>query len=532
MTSSATPMTDKQVSLVGRKAYQETDWDTVNACSQELLRRSNDNPEGYFLKGLVEKVSRHPVLASEAFGQVLQLDPSRYDAGIELASQYVISQRNAEAITLLDRYCSDLANSPRYLDMAGTAFTDMGLAARAWPLYAKANALQPEIELFKANLAACSVFLGKIDEARQGYLDLLAKKPQHQRNHYHLARLEKTPDDRHINQMKAVLANTNLPPDRNIFMYYALGKELEDLARWDEAFHYFKLAGDAVSRVSNYDIQQDETLINKIIQVCDKDWLATGTPVTTTEIKNKTPVFILGLPRTGTTLTERILSSHSQVESLGETKFLESVLRNLSGVPSIEKMTPEMISALGTVDPGLIANGYLNAVNYLFGDKPLFIEKLPYNFLYIGFIAKAYPKAPIIRLKRNPMDSCFAIYKQPFTWAYKFSYKLEDLGRYYIAQQRLFDHWREVLGDRLIEVDYEDLVADQEVQTRQLLEKVGLEFETACLNFDQNASATTTASSVQVREKIHSRSVQRWREFETQLSPLRRILEDAGINVE
>jgi len=217
---------------------------------------------------------------------------------------------------------------------------------------------------------------------------------------------------------------------------------------------------------------------------------------------------------------------------LGETKFLESVLRNLSGVPSIEKMTPEMISALGTVDPGLIANGYLNAVNYLFGDKPLFIEKLPYNFLYIGFIAKAYPKAPIIRLKRNPMDSCFAIYKQPFTWAYKFSYKLEDLGRYYIAQQRLFDHWREVLGDRLIEVDYEDLVADQEVQTRQLLEKVGLEFETACLNFDQNASATTTASSVQVREKIHSRSVQRWREFETQLSPLRQILEDAGINVE
>jgi hypothetical protein len=195
-------------------------------------------------------------------------------------------------------------------------------------------------------------------------------------------------------------------------------------------------------------------------------------------------------------------------------------------------MTPEMISALGTVDAGLIANGYLNAVNYLFGDKPLFTEKLPYNFLYIGFIAKAYPKARIIRLKRNPMDSCFAIFKQPFTWAYKFSYNFEDLGRYYIAQQRLFDHWREVLGDRLIEVDYEDLVADQEVQTRQLLEKVGLEFETACLNFDQNASATTTASSVQVREKIHSRSVQRWREFETQLSPLRQILEDAGIDVE
>ena len=155
-------------------------------------------------------------------------------------------------------------------------------------------------------------------------------------------------------------------------------------------------------------------------------------------------------------------------------------MRTLSGIPSVEKMTPEMIDALAPMDTTAIANGYLDAVSYLFGVKPLFIEKLPYNFLYIGFIVKAFPNAKIVRLKRNPMDSCFAIYKQPFTWAYKFSYNLDDLARYYLAHDNLFSYWRNLLGDQLIEVEYETLVNDSENQTRILLERLGLDFEDAC----------------------------------------------------
>jgi len=165
-------------------------------------------------------------------------------------------------------------------------------------------------------------------------------------------------------------------------------------------------------------------------------------------------------------------------------------------------------------------------------DTPMFIDKLPYNFLYIGFIAKAFPDARIICLRRNPMDTCFSMYKQAFTWAYKFSYSLSDLGTYYIAYSRLFDHWKAMLGERLIEINYESLVTDQEQQTRGLLNKVGLDFEEACINFDENTAASMTASSVQVREKVHSRSVERWREFETQLAPLRTQLDAAGIRVD
>jgi hypothetical protein len=173
----------------------------------------------------------------------------------------------------------------------------------------------------------------------------------------------------------------------------------------------------------------------------------------------------------------------------------------------------------------------MEAVGYRLGDEPMFIDKLPFNYLYLGFIAKGYPHARIVHLRRHPLDACFAMYKQVFTWAYKYSYTLNDLGRYYVAYDRLLEHWRETLGDRLIEVEYESLVADLEPQTRALLDKLGLPFEQACLDFHKNITASTTASSVQVREKAHTRSVNRWKNFERHLKPLKDYLEKAGIVV-
>jgi hypothetical protein len=325
-------------------------------------------------------------------------------------------------------------------------------------------------------------------------------------------------------------------------MYYAIGKELEDLEEWEQSFEYYKKAGDAVTRVANYDIASDIALIDKIIEVCDAPWLeetglekagfANGADKPTGDNSGKTPIFVVGLPRTGTTLTERIVSSHSQVESIGETQFLQMVLRRESGVQSIAAMTPEMIEAVAQKDMGLIARGYLDAVNYRLGEEPMFIDKLPFNFLFLGFIARAWPQARIIHLRRNPMDSCFSMYKQVFTWAYKFSYSLDGLGQYYVAYDRLRNHWRALLQDRMIEVEYESLVTDQENQTRILLEKLGLEFEPACLEFDRNEAPSATASSVQIREKVHGRSVNRWTRFARQLQPLREHLENAGIRIE
>jgi hypothetical protein len=519
-------------SVMARRAVELRDWQTVTACADEIQRLDPASAEGHFLRGLAEKVQKKPLRAIEAFEKALQADPRRYDAAVELANQYSVARRNGDAATLLEKYEEALANSPIYLDLAATVYTEIGLSQRAWPLYKKANALQPGVDLFQANLAACGVYLGKVEEAREIYLSLLQRFPNHRRNHYQLSRLRKATDRTHIEQMKSILENSDDPPERNIPLFFAIAKELEDLEQWDECFEYYRMAGDAVSRVAGYDVESDITLIDKVIDVCDADWIDGGARDTHPDDSGKTPIFIVGLPRTGTTLTERILASHSQVESLGETLFLQMVLRRESGVASVDNMNPAMIEAVADKDMGIIAKGYLDAVRYRLGEPPYFIEKLPFNFLYLGFIARAWPEARIVHLVRNPMDACFSMYKQVFTWAYKFSYSLESLARYYVAHDRLARHWKSVLGDRLVEVRYEELVADQEGQTRRLLDRLGLEFEEACLQFDRNEAPSTTASSVQVREKVHSGSVLRWKRFERQLEPLREHLEGAGIRVE
>ena len=521
----------EDLSALGRRAAQARNWAQVNACAAELLRRNSSDPEGHFLAGLVEKAATHPLKAAACFARALEIEPGRYDAAVELANQHAIGRRNAAAAALLEAYEPRISNSPRYLDLAGTIYVDIGLPERAWPLYVRACELQPDVTLFQGNRAACSVYLGKIEEAKALYRSLLEKAPNHQRNHYQLSRLERARDTTHIEQMKAVLAATKLPPDRNVFLYYAIGKELEDLEQWAEAFRYYKLGGDAVAGVARYDGAEDIQLIDRIIEVCNTAWLQSGPARADAGAAARTPIFIVGLPRTGTTLTERILASHSQVESLGETQFLQMALRQVSGVESVEGINPATIESAAKADAGRIADGYLEAVAYRLGDRPMFIEKLPFNFLYVGFIARTWPHARIVHLRRHPMDTCFSMYKQVFTWAYKFSYQFDTLGRYFIAHERLARHWRALLGERLIEVEYESLVAAPEEQTRRLLERVGLAFEPACLDFDRNQSASTTASSVQVREKINDRSIGRWRHFEQELRPLRDILEDAGITV-
>lgn len=518
-----------QLSAAARRAVRAGDWATVSAYASTIRKRDKKGPEGYFLSGLVEKVSGRSSQAMAAFSKALSLDARRYDAAVELANQYALSLRHGDAVDLLKRYESRLGNSPLYLDMAANIYSRLGLHANAWPLYQKANELQPNLDQFQASLAACAVFQGKIKEAKAIYKGLLERHPNHQKNHYELSRLEKAIDSSHVEQMQEVLNATRLPAEKNIFMYYAIGKELEDLERWQEAFHYYKLGGDAVTQVAGYDVGSDIELIDKIIEVCNAGWLTAGKGPVGSEKPQKTPIFIVGLPRTGTTLIERIVSSHSQVESAEETYILQTLIRRVSGVQSTDSMCPEMIGAAAKKAIRLIAEGYMHAVNYKLSDRPFFIEKFPENYLYLGFIAKAFPNARIIHLRRNPMDSCFAMYKQSF---FKYAYTLESLGRYYVAYDRLRSHWEEVLKDRVIEVEYELLVADQEDQIRSLLDKLGLGFEQACLDFDQNEAPSATASAVQVREKAHTRSIEKWKKFATELQPLKEYLEKAGISLD
>jgi tetratricopeptide (TPR) repeat protein len=513
------------ISASGRKAVSAGAWSHVDACGHEIRRRAPESPEGPFLLGLARKAAGQPRMAAKCFSEAIELDEGRYDAAIELAWQYVLLNRHAEANDLVGRYRSLLSNSPLYLDLAGQVYSRLGLYEAAWPLYEKALELQPDVERIAANKAACAVYLGKIDEARAIYSKLLKERPSHQRNHYELAQLGRAKHDGHVEEMLAILRKSSPDPAKNIFLYYALGKELEDLGRWDEAFEFYEKGGKAARSTMDYDVDRDVAVIDRIIAVCNPAWLDDNPVRAATE---KTPIFIVGLPRTGTTLTDRILSSHSQVESAGETQLLQMMLRRESGLDTDGELTPEVIEAAARRPAAAIADGYLAEIAYRLGKAPFFIDKLPENVLHLGFIAKGWPKARIVHLRRNPMDACFAVYKQSY---FRFGYTLDDLARYYLAYDRLSRHWRKVLGDRMLEVGYEQLVENQEQTTRRMLDALSLPFEEACLHFERNAAAVATASSVQVRERVHTRSIGRWKRFRTRLEPLRSQLEAGGVEL-
>ena len=498
----------------------------------EILKHDSASAEGHFLSGLFQVANDRPEAAALLFAKTLELDARRYDAAVELARIHCTEFRTGEAAALLDRYTDKLQDSPMYLNLAGSVYSQIGMAEKSWPLYQRANELQPGIDKIEANLATTAIYLGKINEAKRLLEGLLNRHPNHQSNHLSYARLEKARNREHIEQMERILSSTKLTPDQNVYLYYAIGKELEDLEDWPNAFKYFKMAGDAVSSVADYDINTDIQLIDKIIDTCDANWLQEGSVASDVTARSRTPIFVVGLPRTGTTLTERIVSSHSKVIGVGETQFLQMVIRRESGLDNEQTITPAIIDVTSKMDIDVIGDGYMNMLDYRLGDEPMFVDKTPFNIFYLGYIAKAFPNARLVILKRNSMDNCFAMYKQVFAWAFKFSYTLDGLGKFYVAYDRLLRHWQETLGDRLIELNYEDLVTDQENQTRLLLGKLGLKFEAACLDFHKNESASATASSVQVRQKIHTDSVNRWKNYETELRPLREYLEDSGIAVE
>lgn len=513
------------LAAAGRQAVKARDWARVSACAMEISKRTPQDAEGPFLFGLAQKAAQRTESAARYFARAIELNGSRYDAGVELASQYILLNRYADARRLLDRYRPLLDDSPVYLNMAGQTYAAMSLYRDAYPLYKKAIAKQPRVEPFKANLASCAVYLGKIDEARSIYEGLLKRNPMHQKNHYELSQLGRAKNDAHIRKMLYVLQKSDPVPAKNIFIYYALGKEYEDLEQWDNSFKYYKKGGDAVKTVADYDVASDVEVMDRIISVCDAEWLADSPSA---ETGPRTPVFIVGLPRTGTTLTDRILSSHSQVQSAGETQLLQMVLKRNSQVKGVTGMTPEIVSAAAAADAAKIGRDYVDAISYRLSDEPLFIDKLPENVNYAGFIAKSWPDARIVHLRRHPMDACFAMYKQSY---FRFAYSLDDLAEYYLAYDRMSRHWRETLGDRMVEVEYEKLVSSQEHETRRLIEALGLNFEETCLHFEQNVAAVATASSAQVREKAHTRSIDKWRHYADYLDPLRQRLLAGGVDL-
>lgn len=405
----------------------------------------------------------------------------------------------------------------------GLAFISMqtGRHERANALYRRAVERAPADARLWYNLASSERTFGRLEEAAAACtraIDLAA-------THYpsYLLRSElrvQTPDANHIAELERQLTERRGDDRAQMFLGYAVAKELDDLGRYDEAFRWFAHAATTRRRHLAYDVALDE---RKFEQIAHAFSSSSDAPPDAAGESGRF-VFIIGLPRSGTTLLERILTGLPGVASNGETENFSRAL--LSAAPP---MGGDVFERAAAANPAAVGENYAQLAAH--GGAERVIEKMPLNYLYLGAIRRALPDAKLILVKRAPLDSCFAMYRTLFGAAYPFSYSFEDLARYYAAYQRLMDHWRRTLGAGLYEVSYEALVRAPAEVGAAVAAHCDIEWTDGAIHIQNNAAVSLTASAAQVRRPIYGSSSGRWRHYRRNLTPLITALRERGVEV-
>ena len=444
------------------------------------------NPDYWYNLGLAYADGRDWEKAERAYLKTLQLNPGH------------------------DFACNNL----------GAVYEKSGQTDLALSSYEHATRINPKHAEAHNNAGAIYSERGDLDKARKCFTASMKANPGFIEPFYNLSSLKTfSPADPMILEMERQgLKLDTLPADAQIRYHFAMGKVYEDTAQYDNAFREYELANRMKFNLERYNHHKTEHLVNRIITDFTRDKLeqykGSGN-------NDTTPVFIVGMPRSGTSLLEQVLDSHPLVYGAGELKVLDDIVRGQHTDQEIAEKGMPVHRDLGSFDFAVMAQQYLDHIKNLHPDARRITDKMPANFFYLGFIHLMFPRARVIHSMRDPMDSCFSCYSRLFNEPMTFSYNLEALGNYYIQYIRLMQHWHQVLPQgTILDIRYEDMVADLETQARRLIAFLGLEWHENCLKFYENKRLVKTASIAQVRKPIYSTSVARWQHFDKHLQPL------------
>ncbi|NNF49216.1 MAG: tetratricopeptide repeat protein, partial [Woeseiaceae bacterium] len=396
-------------------------------CCRQALQMQPDLVEGHFLVGLVALEAQDRKTAFSAFGSVTKLAPRHAAAWAQLAKLFMGDGQLGRANAALENATSHDPGDPLVCDLVGTVYSRMGDHDLASTWYEKANEARPDFPPYMLNLANNYTYHGKTDEAVAVLGRVLELDEGMAQAHWALAGAKKATDATHIDAMRKLLAGQRYHPRMQAFMHYAVGKECEDLERWNEAFEAFDRGARARRQTVEYDEKSEIELFDYLEQAFTADWVEDGS----TGCPAESPIFVLGQPRTGTTLIERIISSHSRVHSAGELQQFGLAVRRLSEHKDPRRFSKRLFESARGLDYARVGGLYMESTTRVRGDAPRFVDKLPQNYLNIPLILKALPNAKIVHLVRDPRDSCFASFKQLFADAYLHSYDQEEMARHH-----------------------------------------------------------------------------------------------------
>jgi tetratricopeptide (TPR) repeat protein len=390
--------------------------------------------------------------------------------------------------------------------------------------YEKAALYRPGEVRIRMSIGHVQKTLGRRADCEASYKTVLAADPANAEAYWSLADLKNYSfSDAELDAMQSRVAEGVGKRPGGAQLYFALGKAFEQRRRYAEAFAAYAHGNATRRREAPFDINRFEQRSARIRAFFSAGFFAAHAG---SGDASRAPIFILGLPRSGSTLVEQILASHLQVDGTMELPNIPNLVRELEDRLANRDGYPEQLGACPPAELVAFGSRYIRETLPLRHGRERFTDKLPNNFSHVGLIHTILPQATIIDVRRHPMDACFSTFKQHFAYGQAFSYDLQDLGRYYRTYLALMDHWDTVLPGKVLHVQYEELVRDPEANIRRLLAHCGLEFEPGCLSFHETQRAVRTPSAEQVRQPIYTSGVGYWRNFSQELEPLRQALGD------
>jgi tetratricopeptide (TPR) repeat protein len=498
--------------------------DQAERLYSRVLKQDPRNVDAMRLLAAIALKRGHPNEAERLLEGAISIASDFVHAILDLGRLHKDQDRYAEALECFDRVIAlDPGNVQAHFLRGGTlapaAFTYEAIAAYEKCLELKPNhvgSLLGRGHLFKT--------VGRYEDSVNSYNACLRERPDQGETYWSLANLKTYEfSDERVADMERRVADGGLTVQSEVNFLFALAKAYEDRRDFERAWHYYE-AGNRKQRADvTYDPVQTEAMNDRLLEVFSKEFLDAHRGV---GCKDPAPIFILGLPRSGSTLLEQILASHSQVEGTSELPYLGRVASWLNRNRADGINYPEAVRELDSQNFVSLGEDYLGyARMHRRVGAPRFIDKMPNNFPNVGFLSLILPEAKIIDARRHPLDACVSCYRQLFAKGQTFTYDLTEIGEYYLQYQRMMDHWAEALPGRVLTMQYEEVVTDTEAQVRRLLDFCDLPWEDACLRFYESERPIRTPSAEQVRQPIYDRSIGQWRRYEAHLDELIETIE-------
>jgi len=498
--------------------------DEAEQLYREVLRENPNNVDALRLLGTIAASQSRYGEAEQRFRQAIELAPDYVRVIVDLGRIMEEQNRYQEAINCFEKAISlEPLNAHSIYQLAST-LAPAALTYEAVEAYQRVLELQHQHAGALLGVAHRLKTVGRQDESVVAYRDLMALTPDHGEGYWSLANLKSYKlTDEDIQEMESQLKKEDLTDQSEVHFLFALAKTYEDQGEYDRGWSYYNKGNEKRRMMEQYDPVRTEVTNDAIISVFDQPFLEKNASLGNSD---PAPIFIVGLPRSGSTLIEQILASHSLVEGTAELPYAGQVATSLNRNRADGINYPEATRELGEKQFKAMGQEYLDLaqLHRTEGAKH-FIDKMPNNTPTIGFLNLILPNAKIIDARRYPMDSTFSCYRQLFGRGQAFTYDLTDIGEYYLQYERMMDHWHEVLPGKVLTVQYEEVVIDFENQVRRLLEYCELPWEESCINFYKTDRPVRTASSEQVRQPIYTKSINRWRNYESHLGELMEVLE-------